>query len=235
VRSKDISGVKCGKDYIYEVCDYVSADVKWDEGRVGDMKEFKKSMNLCDICKKNQVDIHVGTPLGENRHLCWECNNNLAAGYLGINDTPFQNGIYEYNGIRGKKHTFWINRIIHPVGIGYEADEIMVDQSPGFKVAVMDKLECDQAALFAKLEAKIKKTIFKRYLKISKDSYFGKRTIIKNDEIVGRFDYDESNDSNPMVVIDGKAISWDELGKMLTTYEGFQFALKIYDMTDDIK
>ena len=192
-------------------------------------------MNLCDICKKNQVDIHVGTPSGENLHLCWECNNNLAAEYLDIPLTPFQNGIYEYTGIRGKTHTFRIHKIVHPVGIGYEADEITVDQSPGFKVAVMDNLDCDQAVLFDKLEAKIKKTIFKRYLKISKDSYFGKRIIIKNDEVVGRFEYDERNESIPMVVIDGKAFSWDELGKMLTTYEGFQFALKIYDMTDDIK
>ncbi|MDD2247367.1 MAG: hypothetical protein PHC39_09915 [Proteiniphilum sp.] len=177
----------------------------------------------------------MGTPSGEMLYLCWECNNNLAAEYLGIDLIPFRNGIYEYTGIRGKKHTFRINQIVHPVGIGYEADEITVDQSPGFKVAVMDNLDCDQAVLFDKLEAKIKKTIFKRYLKISKDSYFGKRIIIKNDEVVGRFEYDERNESIPMVVIDGKAFSWDELGKMLTTYESFQFALKIYDMTDDIK
>lgn len=192
-------------------------------------------MSLCDICKKNQVEIHVVTPVGENCHLCWECNNNLAAEYLGINLIPFQNGIYNYTGIRGKKHTFRINRIVHPVGIGYEADEITVDQSPGFKVALLDNLDCDQAVLFNKLEAKIKKTIFKRYLKTSRDSYFGKRTIIKNDEVAGRLEYDERNESIPMVVIDGKTFSWDELGRMLTGYEGFQFALKIYDMSDDIK
>jgi len=37
----------------------------------------------------------------------------------------------------------------------------------------------------------------------------------------------------PMVVIDGKALSWEELGRM--SYEGFQFKLNIYDISDDIK
>lgn len=70
-------------------------------------------------------------------------------------------------------------------------------------------------------------------MKTSKDPYLGKRTVIKDDEIVGRFEYDEEKESIPMVVIDGKALSWEELGIMLDTFEGFQFKLKIYDMKDD--
>jgi hypothetical protein len=34
-------------------------------------------------------------------------------------------------------------------------------------------------------------------------------------------------------VIDGKELSWEEFGRMLMTYEGFQFKLAILDRSDE--
>jgi hypothetical protein len=33
----------------------------------------------------------------------------------------------------------------------------------------------------------------------------------------------------------GKPFTWEEFGRMLMTYEGFQFKLKMYDVTDDVE
>jgi len=192
-------------------------------------------VSLCEVCNKNDVEIHLGTSDKESLSLCWECNNKLVADRLGINLTPFQNGIYEYSGIRGKIHKFIIRKMIHPTGIGYEATEFTGDNTPGFKVNVLDDLYCDQQALFHKLEAKIKKTISKRYLKTTRGYDGNKQTNIRGNELVGRFEYDKNNDEVHKVVIDGQVFSWEELGRMLNAYEGFQFKLKIYDMTDEIK
>jgi hypothetical protein len=38
----------------------------------------------------------------------------------------------------------------------------------------------------------------------------------------------------PMLVIDGRDVSWEEFGQMLTTFEGFQFKLEIVDKSDDL-
>lgn len=38
----------------------------------------------------------------------------------------------------------------------------------------------------------------------------------------------------PIVVIDGRDVSWEEFGKMLMTFEGFQFKLEIVDKSDDL-
>ena len=165
--------------------------------------------------------------------LCWECNNQLAAKYLGINLEPFRNGIYEFAGIRDKNHKFMIHKIIHLVGIGYQAVEVTGNDTPGFRVEVMDDLDCNQLDLFNKLEAKIKKTIFKRYLKTVTSPYGNRQTVLKDDEVVGRLEYDD-NSENHKVIIDGQSFSWDDLGRMLNAYEGFQFKLMIFDMTDDI-
>ena len=185
------------------------------------------------MCRKHEVDIYVTTAQGESMGLCWECNNQLAAKYLGITLEPFRNGIYEFAGIRNKNHKFMIHKIIHPVGIGYQAVEVTGNDTPGFRVEVMDDLDCNQLYLFNKLEAKIKKTIFKRYLKTVIAPYGNRQTVLKDDEVVGRLEYDDNNE-NHKVVIDGQSFSWDDLGRMLNAYEGFQFKLMIFDMTDDI-
>ncbi len=134
-------------------------------------------------------------------------------------------------GISGKKHKFNIYRNVSPCGIGYEANEVTEDGSPGFTVAVMDGVDCDQQGLFEILKAKIKRTIFNRYLETSPSPYGGKT--LKSSKVVGRFEYNE-DDEVPQLVIDGKVFSWDEFGKMLNSYEGFQFRLEIMDITDDI-
>lgn len=38
----------------------------------------------------------------------------------------------------------------------------------------------------------------------------------------------------PVMVIDGRKISWETFGRMLTTFEGLQFKLEIFDPSDEI-
>jgi hypothetical protein len=37
----------------------------------------------------------------------------------------------------------------------------------------------------------------------------------------------------PMLVIDGKPISWERFGEMLMTWEGFSFKLEVYDPSEE--
>lgn len=193
-----------------------------------------EKMGLCELCQKNDVRVHLTLSEEKTLHICMECNNTLSAGYMGIKLSSFQPGVYEFSGIRGKKHTFNIQRRVSPIGIGYEANEVSKGSSPGFTVAVMGSVNCDQQLLFEKLKAKIKNTIFKRYLQKSLSPYGGKVMRIKDSEVAGRFEYNEGSDA-PKLVIDGKMVSWEDFGRMLNAYEGFQFHLRILDITEDIK
>jgi hypothetical protein len=192
-------------------------------------------MTKCEICKKNDANIHLTDLDGRTKQVCQTCHNQLTADYMGIELSPFENGIYEYSGKNGKVHRFIINKMVLPVGIGYEATEITKNDAPGYKIGILDDIECDQEYLFYKLETKIKYTLSKRYLETITTPDGRKQTVLKNDEGVGRFEYDEHNDGIHKVVIDGKAFTWDELGRMLNAYEGFQFKLKIYDITEDVQ
>ncbi len=59
---------------------------------------------------------------------------------------------------------------------------------------------------------------------------------IADQTVCGRIDWDESEVYRrvPMLVIDGQEVSWDEMGRMLMTFEGWQFRLTICDRSDEV-
>jgi hypothetical protein len=38
----------------------------------------------------------------------------------------------------------------------------------------------------------------------------------------------------PLVVVDGREITWEEFGRMLMTFEGWQFKLEIRDISEEL-
>jgi hypothetical protein len=51
----------------------------------------------------------------------------------------------------------------------------------------------------------------------------------------GRIDWDEKAEGRvPLLVIDGREITWKEFGHMLMTFEGFQFKLQISDRSEEV-
>ena len=54
-----------------------------------------------------------------------------------------------------------------------------------------------------------------------------------HDKFTGLIEYDESSNGTPLIIIDGKPFTWEKVGKMLMTYEGFQIKVKMHDVTDD--
>lgn len=50
----------------------------------------------------------------------------------------------------------------------------------------------------------------------------------------GRVSSDPDSDYRvPMLVIDGREVSWELFGQMLLTFEGWQFKLEIKDRSED--
>jgi len=46
-------------------------------------------------------------------------------------------------------------------------------------------------------------------------------------------DYGRDSEPLPVVVIDGREFTWEEFGRMLLSFEGWQFRLEILDPTDE--
>lgn len=61
--------------------------------------------------------------------------------------------------------------------------------------------------------------------------YCGRHNIIC--ENVLKILYDDNGGEVPCFVINGKELSWHEFGRMLMTYEGFRFKLKIFERDEE--
>ncbi|HLY37498.1 MAG TPA: hypothetical protein VKU61_05645 [Candidatus Binatia bacterium] len=50
----------------------------------------------------------------------------------------------------------------------------------------------------------------------------------------GQIEWDDEEEGRvPRLVVDGKDYSWDELGRMLMSFEGFLLKLEVYDRSEE--
>ena len=53
--------------------------------------------------------------------------------------------------------------------------------------------------------------------------------------IKGQIEWDAAQEGHvPLLIIDGREITWEEFGRMLMTFEGFQFKLNICDKSEEL-
>ncbi|OTP73785.1 hypothetical protein PAMC26510_18015 [Caballeronia sordidicola] len=88
----------------------------------------------------------------------------------------------------------------------------------------------DQFVLLGKLIEKMR-----RLLAVAHVRHGGLGLQIVNETIRGRIEWDGVEHSHmPCAVVDGRRVEWDELGRMLMTFEGWQFKLEVRDPSDEI-
>jgi hypothetical protein len=50
----------------------------------------------------------------------------------------------------------------------------------------------------------------------------------------GQIEWDDEEDGRvPRLVVDGKSYSWDEVDRMLMTFEGFRVKMEVYDRSEE--
>jgi hypothetical protein len=193
-------------------------------------------MQQCERCNHNILPYERAIYLqdGTTRELlCTECFSKKTALLVDIELEEFSPHTIEIKGRGRSKHLFYICRMVHPMGFSLEAIEIKDGQQKGYKTSVRGDLDCDQVGLYEKLIKKTKKMVSRKYIEL-KSVGWEKRSLIKEDTVVGRIEWDEHHHGRlPLVIIDGKEYTWEELGVMLMTFDGWDFKLKILEDWED--
>ncbi len=97
------------------------------------------------------------------------------------------------------------------------------------KMEVLSDYDVDIEAAELRLKAKVKKEINQKSLRMNNDGYIE----IKNDCLQGVILADWDMDiSEPLVSVDGKKITAQELSKLLSPYGAFKFRLEIIDPSE---
>jgi hypothetical protein len=106
-----------------------------------------------------------------------------------------------------------------------EAIEVAVPEREGYRFAVLGDFEANAWDLFQRLYQKMRVELAVRYI-----DHTGSGWQIIDQRLTGRIEWDpDTEGATPLLVVDGRALSWDEVGRMLMTFEGFTLDARVED------
>ena len=132
---------------------------------------------------------------------------------------------------RGAEHEFQFRTRLFGPGMAIDAFELRDGSPAGYEFQVIGEPDEDPLELLGKLIGKMRRALALTHLE---DTDHGPQV---NDRLIlrGTVDSDPDEDHRvPMVVIDGREISWDELGRMVAAFEGWQFKLEFRDRSEEV-
>lgn len=158
---------------------------------------------------------------GERGPLCPPCYNDSIARQTGLSFDNARLDPVTMEDHAGRPHTFQIVSHLVPTGHSMRATEMGVAE--GYEFAVLGDFEEDALVLCARLCAVMRAGLARRSLDPSPT---GGHSLAK--QVVARITC-ASEDYEPLVVIDGRAFTWEQFGQMLLSYEGWTVEMAFED------
>ncbi|MEM5461441.1 hypothetical protein VSR69_42740 [Paraburkholderia phytofirmans] len=161
--------------------------------------------------------------------LCTLCFNGRIAESTGFTD--FEN--VRLDPIRmidchGEPHQFHFQLRLLGDRIALDAFELRGEVRAGYRSQVIGEADDDVFVLLGRLVEKVRRALSVRHID------FHEYRIIDS-TVRGHIEWDETQAGRlPLVVIDGQEVSWEDLGQMLMSMEGWQFRLDIADPSEEL-
>jgi hypothetical protein len=186
-------------------------------------------------CENCHTDVpgydvtHLGSCETGYRDLCSRCYNAEITQLCG---SGFEHVSFEPIAIAdlaGRQRTFHF--LLRHLGnrVSLDAFEVAEGVRAGYQFQVVDAAEADLFDLMRRLVERVRRTLATRYL-VDEES----GTTINGTKVGGRIDCDlDTYPSLPTLVIDGRDVSWSEFGRMVMTFEGWQFQLTFKDPSEE--
>ncbi len=184
----------------------------------------------CSAVTPSHDITHYGSVEEGYRKLCSLCFNAQVAQRCGLED--FENirldpvGLTDGSGVTHQFH-FRTHLLGHIVTLdGFE----LVDGIPaGHQFQIIGDPNDDLFVLLGRMVEKIRRSLHTKHIE---QGEYGLQIV---DQLVrASIDSDPSTDERtPLLVIDGKEVTWEEFGRMLVTFEGWQFKLELFDRSEE--
>lgn len=132
---------------------------------------------------------------------------------------------------KGEIHDFHFRSRLLVTGIALDAFELHDGNPAGHFFQLIGGPGEDQFVLLGRLIEKMRRALSVKHLETVDNGH----QISEEGIVRGRIESDESEDGSlPLLVIDGREIGWDQFGRMLMSYEGWQFKLTIADKSEEL-
>jgi hypothetical protein len=176
----------------------------------------------------NMVSCDFGDKVYQS--VCGQCFNAEGARQDGL--TGFQDAKFEPVSLvdsTGKAHKFYFTTRLFGPGIAVDSFELLRGAPTGYRFQIIGKPDDDLLILLGRLIEKMRRALAVKHIELGEYGFE-----IKERQVRGLIEANlDDEDRMPMLVIDGRAVTWDDFGRMLMQYEGFQFNLKIRDHSDE--
>jgi hypothetical protein len=191
------------------------------------------SLVMCHACDSRVPGYDVtrfGSIDGGYRDLCSRCYNEEVAR---LNELDFSHIAFEpveMSDAAGTRHR--LHFLVRHLGdrVSLEAFELRNGTRAGHEFQILGAADADLFELLRRLVERMRRTFATQYLV---ESDLG--LLIADMEVRGRVDCDlETIPAMPMLVIDGRDVSWEEFGRMVMTFEGWQFGLAFKDRSEEL-
>lgn len=165
------------------------------------------------------------------RELCTRCFNAEVASALGLE--RFEQVRLEpvvMTDCAGEQHEFHFQiRLLGDV-MALDAFELKAGVPGGYQFEILGEPDGEPLPLLGSLIERMRRSLSVRYLVSDEDA-----ARIADQTVCGRIEWDASGDGRvPLLVIDGREVSWDEFGRMLMSFEGWQFRVAIRDRSEEV-
>jgi hypothetical protein len=166
------------------------------------------------------------------RQLCSQCFNTEVARSDGLD--KFEHVRFdpvELADCQGEAHVFHFRTRLFGTGVALDAFELRDGHPAGYQFQVIGDPEDDLLALLGRLIGKVRRALSIKHLRDDKPGL----QIADHQIVQGMIQWDTAEDGRvPLLVIDGREIAWEEFGRMLMTFEGWQFKLEIRDKSTEL-
>jgi hypothetical protein len=164
--------------------------------------------------------------------LCDRCSDRRVAAITGYPELPDAPQPIEVADGDGRLHLLGYRVWRAPTGIEVELEE--AGFAEGYHFAVLGAHDADVGELVALVRHRAEEEIARRYLEPNPHRA---GWIIRGEQAAGRLVWGEERElGGPYdVVVDGRTLTWEELGRALEPYEGWRFRLVLEDRCDDVR
>jgi hypothetical protein len=133
--------------------------------------------------------------------------------------------------VDGVEHMFEFRSMLVATGHALHARERVSDEQEGYEFSVLGDLDANVWDLFRVLYDRIRNGVAVRHVERGELGW----RITDTHQLVGRIAWDpERGGEVPLLVIDGRTFTWDQVGRMLMAFEGFTLRASVDDSIEVI-
>ena len=180
----------------------------------------------CGLCGKilRPHDSISVVGVGER---CCRCFNDEMADRLGIDfdNTPI--APIEVTDVDGVRHRFEIRSMLVGTGHAMSAREVKNrDAEAGYRFEILGDHETPAQDLFELLHERIQQGLSVRHVHQTEHGW----QLTEAMRLSGVIEWDSETDGAlPLLVVDGRTFTWEQVGRMLMTFEGFTLNAIVQD------